>query len=80
VRSPSASIRNQAARACKAGIASQAKLSAGSRQALDAICGAAAATNATAVHSQEAEACRALVKSTVPPAYQRAALASCAKP
>jgi hypothetical protein len=80
VRSPSASVRDQAARTCAADIATQTKLSAASRQALESICAAGAANSASAVHSEEAEACRALVSSTVPPSDRRAALAACAKP
>ncbi len=79
-RTPSASTRNEAASKCRANIASQSKLSASSKQALEAICAAAAGGSARTVRSQEARACRALVHSTVPPAYQPRALASCPRP
>jgi hypothetical protein len=80
VNTPSASVRNKAAAACKANIASQSKLSASSKQTLEAVCAAAQASNSGSAREQESQACRALVKSSVPPADQAAVLASCPKP
>jgi hypothetical protein len=80
VSMPSVGVRDKAAAKCKARIASQSKLSAYSKQTLESICSAAEASNASSVRQQESQACRTLVKTTVPPSYQAAALASCPKP
>ena len=80
VNTPSASVRNSAAAACNAKIGSEPKLSPYSRRALEAICSAGIVSSGAAVRREEAQACRALVKSTVPRSYQPAALASCPKP
>jgi hypothetical protein len=77
VTTPSATVIAQASAACRSRIASQTKLSASSKQALEAVCAAAAQNNQDQVSSVEAQACRQLVKADVPVADQQQALASC---
>jgi hypothetical protein len=77
VTTPSATVIAQASAACRSRIASQTKLSASSKRALEAVCTAAAQNNQDQVSNVEAQACRQLVKADVPVADQQQALASC---